>query len=231
MNKIDLRQTLLTICEEVPELWLYLEMKGILQFNVQLWSYALDLFRNGSTSQFTSRFEAAIEKQLTEAWYEGAKEMDVTTSEMDDGDDLKLKEIIDNEFLYVGRLADEIASFRTDPKMTREDFSKRYRARIDLWVNRYTETVNSAKIWFGKKQKLEWKLGATEEHCETCAALNGIIAFATEWYQSGLQPQSPPNLHLECQGWHCSCSLEPTKKRRTNNALDKLLDIATRHGL
>jgi hypothetical protein len=98
-------------------------------------------------------------------------------------------------------------------------------ARAELWANRYTDTVNIA-ILTTKEQKLVWNLGATEEHCETCAALNGIVAWASEWELANVHPQSPPNDLLECGGWKCDCSLEPTEKRRSPKALTTLLDIA-----
>ena len=96
-----------------------------------------------------------------------------------------------------------------------------------MWSNRYNEVVNEAKIWFGGKQRLKWKLGATEKHCTTCQALDGIVAYASEWEQSGLKPQNPPNPNLECGGWHCDCSLETTDEKRSPDALGTLMDLAT----
>ena len=111
--------------------------------------------------------------------------------------------------------------------LPREQFDVQFGSRVDIWANRYPETENRARMHFGGKQRLEWVLGATEKHCSTCAALNGIVAFAEEWEESGVQPQSPPNGALECGGWQCDCSLVPTDRRRSANALTRIMDIAT----
>ena len=71
------------------------------------------------------------------------------------------------------------------------------------------------------------EMGATEEHCATCAALDGLVAYAVDWERSGVKPQNPPNGALECGGWRCDCSLVPTKERATNNAFDEIVDRVT----
>lgn len=97
--------------------------------------------------------------------------------------------------------------------------------RVPLWANRYNEAVSRANMTIQAQLggRLMWKLGATEEHCATCAALNGIVAFATEWELSGVRPQSAPNERLECRGFRCDCSLEPTEKRRSPKAWDRIM--------
>jgi len=95
-----------------------------------------------------------------------------------------------------------------------------------MWVNRYTDVKNQAKIYFGGKTRLMWVEGDTKEKCPTCLALNGIVAFAQEWEMSGVRPQSPPNEILNCGGWNCSCTLQVTDKRRSPNALQRIMDIA-----
>lgn len=48
--------------------------------------------------------------------------------------------------------------------------------------------------------------------------LNGIVAYAREWNEYGIHPQSPPNDLLECGGWRCQCRLVSTAKRVTPKA-------------
>jgi hypothetical protein len=102
-------------------------------------------------------------------------------------------------------------------------------ARAGLWANQWNTAYNDALRLIGVEEgsKMVWRFGATEEHCSTCLALNGIIAFASEWDESGVRPQNAPNQHLECGGWRCDCSLEVTDKRRSPNALTRILDAAT----
>lgn len=98
-------------------------------------------------------------------------------------------------------------------------------ARVSLWANRYTESYNLAVMEIQKAMggKLMWKLGATEQHCDTCSALDGIVAFAAEWDLAGCKPQSAPNSALTCGGWQCDCSLVSTDKRRSPNAFDRIM--------
>lgn len=101
-------------------------------------------------------------------------------------------------------------------------------SRAQLWINRYNEAVNTATLAIEEANggKLVWVYGDTE-HCETCGALNGLVAFASEWQTSGIKPQSAPNNLLSCGGWKCQCRLEKTDKRRSPKVMQSLLDIAT----
>ena len=103
-------------------------------------------------------------------------------------------------------------------------------SRARLWANRWTEVYNAAKLAIAAEcgEKMMWKLGMSEEHCSTCSALDGIVAFATEWEQLNVRPQSPPNPILECEGWQCGCELVPTTQRRSPNALTTILNVVSR---
>lgn len=199
--------------------------KTIGAFDRQLWSYSLDLFRSGDDSAFLDDFIASIDNQLHRAWNEGADEVGVSPEDMTDDDMTRLQAIIDSEYDHVTDLGTDILNARQDGD-TLDEFRQSFRSRIDMWVNRYTETLNDAKIHFGGKTRLVWRLGATEQHCDTCLQLDGIIAWAEEWEQSDIHPQEPPNRHLECGGWRCDCRLDPTDERRTPRAFDRLTEIA-----
>jgi len=81
-----------------------------------------------------------------------------------------------------------------------------------------------------------WRLGATEEHCPFCSAFHGLVAYASEWRELGIQPQNAPNPALTgtrhgekgCEGWRCDCSLDDTDQRRSPKVYDTLLNIVSR---
>lgn len=106
-------------------------------------------------------------------------------------------------------------------------------ARAALWANRYNESYNRAVELITRETggRLVWRLGATEEHCTTCAALNGIVAFAREWQELDVHPQNAPNALLECGGWRCDCTLEQTDKRRSPNAYTSILNAVMAGGM
>lgn len=173
--------------------------------------------------EFVFVFGDLISGQMRRAWYEGMEENQLTPMDMTDEWEAILQEIIDGEKSYIVDFADAIEAARLagnpiEPLM----------ARTELWLNRYLDVVNQAKLETAEpKDKLVWRLGATEQHCSTCVALNGIVASASEWEEVGFHPQGPENGMLECRGWRCDCSLDPTDERRTYDRMNRLYAIAT----
>lgn len=102
--------------------------------------------------------------------------------------------------------------------------------RAGLWANRWTDAYEQARhlITMENGGNEEWVLGETEQHCPECAALNGIVARASEWDQLGVHPQQPPNDILTCGGWQCDCRREPTDKRRSPKAYNTILNIVSK---
>lgn len=212
------------ILDAIPALWKMVEIKTEAMFLRQLWHYALELYRGGSEFTFLNDMIAAIGSQLTKAWREGADAVGVSPDEFTLSDDAIIQGIIEDEYNQVLKLGADILADKA-AGMSVSDFRNKYKPRVEMWALRYTDTVNRAKAHFGKKIKLEWVMGETEEHCATCNRLNGMVAWADEWETAGVFPQNPPNDALECGGWRCGCRLEKTDKRRSPNALSTLLDM------
>ena len=204
---------------------LYLEQKTYAQMRARLWEAVKRLFYGGDIGNFLATFARVIDQQLTEAWNSGAAEIGVLPEEMTNDDINILKAIIFNEFPFIQRLGMDIANSRAQG-MKDADFESYYGARTDLWANRYTETLNRARMHFGSRTRLEWVEGGTFDKCEICLGLNGVVAFGYEWEIARFHPQMPPNPLLVCHGWKCQCQLVPTNKRRTRLAISFLLDFA-----
>jgi cytochrome c len=94
--------------------------------------------------------------------------------------------------------------------------------RVSLWANRYNEIVNLAMITCRPNDRFAWRLGATEQHCTTCAALNGVVATGAQWEASGYHPQNAPNAMLECGGWRCDCRMEYTEDKLTEGGIPRV---------
>ena len=104
-----------------------------------------------------------------------------------------------------------ILRFKDAIKRFKDRFSNGFEKaqnRVQLWVNTLyraeTEGKVSAPPVAGIEMKFRWQLGGTEEHCETCLALSGVVMVASDWQKLGLRPQHPD---LECGGWNCDCQL------------------------
>lgn len=234
IDRVSARANLALCLSRIVEVISGSALKTYDEYYSRLWRGAKRLFNGGKERNFESTFVRGIDEQLTEAWYKGADEVNVAPEDMTHDDMLILDALIESENNFIGGIAGDIVADR-DAGMTAEDFTSKYGSRVELWAQRYVETVNRAKMRFGGKTRLEWQLGATEQHCPICEKLNGIIAWADEWFSSGIQPQNPPNpiLSIEvggvrgCEGWRCDCRLQVTTKRRTPRAIDRLTEIAT----
>lgn len=82
--------------------------------------------------------------------------------------------------------------------------------RLSLWILGALGLANLAQAIGHPDRRYEWVLGATMEHCEDCARLNGQVHTGDEWKRSGWMPQGR---NLKCGGWHCDCKLMPTNRQ------------------
>lgn len=193
-------------------------IKTVGSYTLHIWQDMREYFHQEQDAfEFIDSLTAEITNQYTRAWNEGARAAGVDPRDMADPDLAHLDDMIRAEFNFVLGLAEDIDNARYR-EMTDQEFADAFKGRADLWANRYTEVKNEAVVWFSR-EKLVWILGATEQHCSTCARLNGVVAYADEWYASGLRPQNAPNERLECGGWRCDCRLEPTDKRKTRGGI------------
>jgi len=185
---------------------------------------------------FAVDFANAIETGLNEAWRLGMRENDV--SEMDE--DGEMQEIVDGIVASEREHIPDFAEYITTVALNAETMGEAItgvEGRLQMWIGRYNDVLTQAIIYTAEeKSKMVWLLGATEQHCPFCRDLNGIVAYAREWDEAGLQPRNPPNPGLTgerdgekgCGGWRCDCTLVPTTEKKTRNALQRLLAIAGR---
>ena len=198
--------------------WLTHALKTINYYRRVMWKAVLKYFNQeiGDT-EFLDVMIRLIEGQMRRAWNEGMRAVGLDPAiEMKPVWEQMIQEAIQSEFNYVLKLANDIQRTRGLGLNV-----NKFRSRVELWVNRYTDIVNRAKVECGKekKQKLKWKFGDTI-HCPACLQLNGIVAYAKEWDNLDVRPQSPPNWALSsrpegCIGWRCQCEFIPTNDRAT----------------
>lgn len=174
-----------------------------------LWTDALSL------ADFRDAMESAIRKHLTAAWEAGARTMDVEPDELSADELKKRDDFIDDEYGYIANFADAIR----ENNKARGGALAPLLTRAELWANRWDEVFAQAMVMAGKDAKLEWVLGATEQHCTSCLALNGKVKRASEWDDYGILPRSR---ELECKGYNCDCELRKTNKRLSRGALPQI---------
>jgi hypothetical protein len=187
------------------------------RYTREIYNAAAQYWKDGNKGGFRSRMNGTIKFGLPGAWEQGAASVEVVPADFTDEDKSTLQAIITEEQSHVNDLLTFLDGLANNPDAKLSDAN----FRLDMWANRYSDVLNQARIRFGGKQRLQWKLGDAE-HCQTCLDLSNIIAWAQEWDKSGIKPKSPL---LECHGYNCACELVPTDKRRTGNALSRIMDV------
>jgi hypothetical protein len=176
--------------------------KGLRNSVYGLWAGVLD------KSDFQNAMSSTIERWLTVAWNEGAAECGISPEELTVEEHRALLNAIDSELGHLSGYADYIIQNSKANGGKRDTVFK----RLEGWVRRYQDLTNRAKTMACKDKKLEWSLGATEDHCRICNKLHGKVKRASYWEAAGLHPQDPPNDRLDCGGWNCLCELRLTDK-------------------
>lgn len=181
-------------------------------------------------AEFENRLVDLLDQQLDRAWNEGmrANGLDPKQDMIPEYED-RLEEIKLSELDHVPDFSEAIvdAAQRDTENETPGASLQGLYVRGSLWSNRYTEVVNeSIQMTAPQKQKLVWRYGDTVDHCDQCLALDGVVATAEEWQESGIRPQHPPNDMLECGGWRCQCTLMPTGDPLTPERLEIFASIA-----
>lgn len=76
--------------------------------------------------------------------------------------------------------------------------------RVDMWGNKSLDDLYyTAFREAGATIEAVWKLGSTEEHCDTCKSRDGEAKTVDEWGKIGF----PRDRRLDCGGWQCDCDL------------------------
>ncbi len=166
-----------------------------------LWSGAID------RDQFEQGMIVAIGDGLADAFARGAKECGIEPDDYTDVEQRAINDAVDRE---VEALDGFMQSIVDGSKANGGQLDPLF-SRADMWILRYNDVMGRARVMACGDQKFKWVLGPTE-HCSTCAKLAGLVHRGSQWRDYVL-PQNPPNDQLECGGWNCQCSLEPTTER------------------
>ena len=193
-------------------------MLGVIRHAVQ------SVYNGYIAGEFIDIMQSLITGQMTQAYQQAWEDDGNTDFGLPDFLQSALNENISRNlnFDYIYQYYKDIIDARVDGTPVEPLI-----ARASLWANRYNEAYNEAVALITERTggKLVWNLGPTEQHCGSCAPLDGIVAYATEWELAGVHPQNAPNSALECGGWNCKCTLTPTNERKTRNAWNKIISV------
>lgn len=171
-----------------------------------------------TTRQTRSAFNATLDRGLSRAWLEGAKECGISEDELTQDELIARDEAIENQKEFVSGF---LAVIRENSRANKGKLTPLF-TRLNLWVTRYEEIKSTAKAMACKDQKLEWVLNPRKENCLSCRRLDGKVKRGSFWESSGILPRKPDAPYLICGGWDCGCSLDPTNKPVSRGPLPKL---------
>lgn len=175
------------------------------EWMVDVWSGAMGEidFRRAHTALIRSDAEAVYLEGMVEA---GLTEAEAAVS-LDDADKKKINDWIAAQLEHVNQFARDVLAVR---KEFGNDPAKQFAAfeRAKLWAAAEDTlgALGRASVG-GPRQMVTWRLGQTEQHCETCADLNGQ-RHRLDWFTSrNYIPRENGSTTLACGGWRCDCGL------------------------
>lgn len=165
--------------------------------------------------EFIVGFFNAVDRGYNQAFRQGAADCGVKPDDYPNEARTMLQEKINSQFGFIVELANDI--------VTQENGGKLGSAftRIEVWISRYGEIAQMAKGLVCGDQNMKWVLGVAE-HCSSCLKLNGIVKPASFWNSRGILPRIAGADYLECKGYNCKCSLEPTDDPATKGRFPSL---------
>ena len=187
------------------------EFKDLGSFQAGINAAIRGLWRGAFTEfDFVDSMVSTIERRLREAWLAGAAECGLLPDELSDEETLAMRSMIANQFAYLPGFAAEIVA------ESRAEGGKLgpLLGHGQLWINRYQEAFERGKAMACADRKLKWTLGEAE-HCSSCVKLSGKIKRASFWSTSGILPRVAGASYLECRGYNCQCTLQPTDEKMT----------------
>lgn len=150
-----------------------------------------------STLEGADALFSAIGRGYEQAFTEGQKACGVKANERTEEESAELTQLIGDNYQYVGRYIEWIASHN---KSTGSPFEM-IKARAQEWIARYTYIETIAREMACANQKEVWIIDGGE-HCCDCLRMNGRVYRNSTWRKYGIEPQSP---NLACFGGHCKC--------------------------
>lgn len=190
------------------------------------------LYRTALYTLITDAFDGRLDREqfgvagrdeistaFANAFLNGLDEGGVALSSPDEMDDdevatLKLEVKAERGFwtAFANELYKEVIPLKGSPAF--ETARTGILSRVEIWVRKGLNRVRGLGVLAAKaNQMLLWRLGETEEHCESCIAANGQIHRARDWARY----VTPNSDELICGGWHCDCRLEPTTSRASGS--------------
>lgn len=175
------------------------------QFCARLRKLIRDFWRDSDLDpnvDLNAELRALIEYHVSAAYFEGLKEGGVSAQDFDADMSAQADDLVAKQFEYVADFTHAIEDALRDKEKQTQVL-----ARAELWCNSVAAAGMAGLNAARSAEIVIWQLGATEEHCATCAWLDGQRHRRRWFTERGYIPRQPGNDKLECGGWNCDCEL------------------------
>jgi hypothetical protein len=155
---------------------------------------------------FVDMMQIAVDTGLRNAWITGLNDIGLAEEDMTDEERVALAEIILAEYFHISGLVDFILQ---NSKANGGKLDTCI-SRMGLWVNRWNQVRNQAKVTASSNPPLTWVRpeGGTKEPCEDCLYAAGKTYRASVWRKWGWE--SPGTIGITaCNGYNCLCFFSP----------------------
>lgn len=157
---------------------------------------------NGSVADFRDRMITAVSRAYVEtadvAYAEGGADLP-----LDDETAAWARAQLDAQIVFIEQLFRDLRELRKQEGLDAGAVANRYADSYSSGLDGY---ANEARLRGSKNIVAVWHLGEAEEHCTTCASLNGK-AHRISWYIERDYIPRKNGAAMDCGGWNCTCTL------------------------
>lgn len=175
--------------------------------------------RRPNRPRFTRQMQGEVTDHWLQAFMLGLQDGGVQVESVSDLEDEERQHLLAAIAEERGYVSNFVSSFFADLRAipdgqpeARDALRNAYETRLLMWATSLKRIYNDGYGFATANEMVEWVLGATEEHCDSCLAASGQVHRRSAWRRAGIEPQSR---NLTCGGWHCDCELVKTDKRAT----------------
>lgn len=183
------------------------------EYQGKLYDYMAEYLRgSGSVVIDRNKYNRAINDAFTFAFIAGWA--DAGASELTPEAQAWVNARIAQEIAFVAPLFTDLKALRADPEIPLEDKLTSAQAHAEAYANTLVGVYAEGKMRGEPERDGEWQLGATEEHCDTCAWLDGQTHPLSWYIKNKYIPRQAGSPTLDCGGWRCDCSIRDPKTGR-----------------
>lgn len=164
---------------------------------------------NKPITSFKNEFKRAVNDGFTFAFVAGWS--DAGASKLTDEAQTWLNNRIDQEVQFANTLFSDLKALRDDKEIPMEDKLQSAQMHAEAYTNTLVGVYAEGKMQGDPERDGKWVLGATEEHCDTCADLNGQTHPLSWYLDRDYIPRQAGSKTLDCGGWRCDCSIVDPK--------------------